>query len=490
VSRVGATLGACRPSATSRAGALLVVVVTLATGAWFYPWPSLTQDETLLLVYPDLVNRGRWPNRDFFTPYGPGTFWPLSALYRVGGGPSVLLERTAGLTYHVLIALAVWMLARRRGQGIAVFAGCAAGCIASGLQLVAYAWLLAICCLLWAVVAGSHRRYAASGALFSLACTVRPDMLVVAAVVGLCLVWGQGIARRFMAGAALGLLPLILHVSVVGTALGRNVFLDRVGLGTRLPLSSRALDLQLALVVITACSLLLVVVALRRRDRLDTAVALLSMGILPQAIQRLDRVHLLFVAVAVVPLGLAVLLDVIRRRLNVEVPGLGARGLVAVSVIVALLGGGLAWTGPSGYPVRVGDRTMYAASSSVAAQLAQVGGVLRELQPTDGSILVGTTDNSRFGITPTYLYFLIPDRVPDAYYLEMAPGVSEREGSRLLGDFRGARTLVLWPADAAFSRRLYPYLPPGSTRVNEYVRKHFSLVDTVSGFEIYRRDGN
>lgn len=66
-----------------------VLVAAAACAGWSFAWPTTTQVEFSLLIYPDLINQSRLTNADFFTPYGPGTYWPLSILYEVTGGPSV-----------------------------------------------------------------------------------------------------------------------------------------------------------------------------------------------------------------------------------------------------------------------------------------------------------------------------------------------------------------------------------------------------------------
>src|SRR6476620_7054704 len=90
---------------------LLVALVAATAGLFALRAPTFTEDEYSLLIYADLIGRGRVPNRDFFTPYGPGTLWPITVANHVVGHASVIAERMVGLGYHVALAVGVWRLA-------------------------------------------------------------------------------------------------------------------------------------------------------------------------------------------------------------------------------------------------------------------------------------------------------------------------------------------------------------------------------------------
>ena len=161
------------------ADSALVVAVTVAASAWAFCWPTTTQDEFSLMIYPDLMTHGLVPNRDFFTPYGPGTYWPLAAVFAVTGGPSVIAVRCVGLAYHVLLALAIRSAVRRSGREAAVAAGALAGMLAAGLLLIPYGWLLALAAMMASLGAADRSRWGLAGALGALAVTTRPEFLVV-----------------------------------------------------------------------------------------------------------------------------------------------------------------------------------------------------------------------------------------------------------------------------------------------------------------------
>lgn len=482
--------GRARPAAfQSVVDAVMVAAVTVAASAWALYRPTMSMDELALLIYPDLVNAGRLPNQDFFTPYGPGTFWPLAVVYEIAGGPSVQTERLVGLAYHVLLALAVAALCRRRGRWISVGAGALAGLLAGGLMLPAYGWLLGLAAVMWSVVAGQDRRWFTAGVLSAVACTARPELL--AAVVAVAVTqWPRGRdLLRLASGFVVGLLPLLVHVTLVGGDLARNVLLDRLGQRTGLPFPPRTADLALAYAVLGLCVALLIYFAVSRRSRYEATLAALSVVILPQALQRADRVHLLFVAVVVVPLAAAGLCEAYRNRGTLELTGTFGAWACAGSCLLLVVSGAVLWAvAPRAVVLRIDERSMYVASEEIARDLRSItDAVVRETESGE-SMLIGTTDSSLPAVTPTYFYFLLPQYMPDAYYLELAPGMSERAGSRLIEDYRAAEVLVLSRFGREQSSAAFPFLEPGADIVNRYVRDHFCHRASVAEFvEIYRR---
>ncbi len=97
-------------------GGFFIALVAISMSWWALSWPTTTQDEFSLLIYPDLILNGRAPNEDFFSPYGPGAYLPLALTYAIFGNADVQLSRSVGMAYHVLLAFGVWNLTRRLGR--------------------------------------------------------------------------------------------------------------------------------------------------------------------------------------------------------------------------------------------------------------------------------------------------------------------------------------------------------------------------------------
>jgi hypothetical protein len=461
---------------------LLVALATISVSAFAWFWPSTTVDEISLLVYGDVVGGGRVPNRDFFTPYGPGSYWPLAGLNWLFSGPSVALERGLALSYHVAVALAVWSLCRRFGRMAALVAGGLSGILTAGLLLVAYPWLLAAAATTWACSAAIGRRWALAGFLAAIGCTVRPEFLIVAGPTLAILLPSWGTARRLALGILVGGAGLWWHLAVAGGDMIQNVFVARLNGDNRLPLPPDSPVLTAALAGLVVATLFLVVRAAVLRTRPDVATAALVVLLLPQAFQRADRDHFLFVACVLVPVAVAALIpETFRESVGAEAVGR------ASLVLTALLGLMLLAVSPRGDVVHVSGRSLITKSPAASSWVRTVVGEVQRQAPEGERVFVGATDMSRAALSSNYIYYLLPDRVPDAYFLEMAPGISEKAGSGLLSDVRGSDVLVLTHFESAQRRHVVPYVKPGSPEVNDYVQRHFCRVSESFEVRILRR---
>jgi hypothetical protein len=293
--------------------------------------------------------------------------------------------------------------------------------------------------------------------------------------------------RSLLVGLGLGSVPLAFHMLLAGRQLLANVFLDRVGADTRLPVPPQSLVLSLILLALIVASIALCVTAIRHRSRSELATSVLCLAILPQAIQRADIVHLLYVGVVVFPVSIAAVASSVRAGLGVSPSPRVAGALVLVPcAMMMLLGISAAIAVPRPAVVTIDGRTWYTENQASAKQLRGVVSAVRTAA-AGRPFLVGTEDMSRFAITHAYLYYLVPDAVPRAYYLELAPGVTERRGSRLVADLSSVDVLVLGNFPRWKSRELYPYLHRGSQNANRYVSRHFCHVSNAGVLHIYER---
>lgn len=478
-----------RASRQSTSLQVLVVVATATSAcAWSLFAPTATQDEWSLLIYADQINSGQVPNRDFFTPYGPGTFWPISLAFLASPEPSVFSARAVAIFYHAAVALGVWGLCRNAGRTVAVTAGVFSGLLAAGLLAIPYGWMLALSSVLWSIVAAERRRFLLCGALAAWACTVRPEFVVLVIALMCVLIRSKIDLTRASTGFAIAALPLIWHLIAAGSDLVQNVFLDRVTAATRFPFppSSPMLRAQLALVL--AAILVLIVHAATTKRRMEVVRAVLAIGILPQALQRTDSEHIAFVGIAVIPLAVAVVLLRVRGALNNSARHRLSRLAPAMATAVAAASLLMAFVAPRGVILTYHDRKVVMQDEDVARETAAVADAIETVGQTYKSpVLIGTDNMSRAAIIETGYYFLLPEFIPDAYYLELAPGVSERRGSRLADDLEKATVLALSPFSGQRYRFLYPYLPMGDSELNSYVAENFCLVDRSSSLSFYAR---
>lgn len=309
-------------------------------------------DEGTLLVYPEMVQRGAIPYRDFETFYGPANPYLLAAIYKIFG-TKIGVERTVGLIYRAVILLALFGLARRWGTPIATGCMMIGGLLLLPLGVVAYAWLAAMACALCFVSATaaprSEWRCLFGGVLASLAISFRPDAAPAVFLAGGVLLQPLSwrLRTKFILGGAIGLIPFTVLFFVAGPEqVFNNIFLYpvlRSGPSRRIPLSSSdpfLVRLFCAQLFAATINIAAAIFSLRAhptvpRDRVLLSLALLGAGVLPQAWQRLDLHHVLFVAfltIGTLPLSL---FSILSRRTKDRPPiglALGAAATVAVLV--------------------------------------------------------------------------------------------------------------------------------------------------------------
>ncbi|MEY3361678.1 MAG: hypothetical protein RL531_1397 [Actinomycetota bacterium] len=493
-----------------------VVILVLALGVAL-PLRGLMRaqgppmEEGFMLAFPEFVLDGLVPNRDFLHLYGPGSLWALAGTFRVFG-VSLATERWFGLLQQIGIIASIVLLARFWGRTVALTCGLV--CIAlvmPPIGLTALAWDggvalvgLGLVCILEgrrrsrpdAPDDGAAVRWIlAGGILLGLGLTFRLDLVVAAGLGGVTAVWGLGrrARGRLVLGAAIGVAPYLIHLAMAGpVTVFRGMVLDPVVYlrgGRRLPVpppwdrldsvlqrvgvealprwpsmlsTSAQLALWFWLLIATVLLLLAVGAWAVRRDpgrfeaRVLLAVGALSLGLLPQAVQRVDSAHLAWVScvpVAFLPVAIVELLRILRPSMR-----LGRRAAVAAVtaafLVLAVLPHFTArvyydYTAQSfGYrrtavAIRHEGRLFYYGRAEVQgaaeALLARIDAIT---EPGD-RLFVGTSDLRRTPYSDAYLYYMLPDLAPATYFVEMDPGMANREGSRMPDDLASADVVVL-----------------------------------------------
>jgi hypothetical protein len=495
--------------------AIGLLILLLPFSATFQHGGGL-MDEGMLLVYPEMIQRGAIPYRDFETFYGPANPYLLAAVYSVFG-TTIEVERTVGLLYRGLILIALFGLTRRWGTPIATGCLLLSGFLLLPLGVIAYAWLGALACALsfiWAMAGPrSSRECFIGGLLAGLALAFRVDVAPAVALAAGVLLWPLSPAQRlrFAYGAALGLIPFAILFLLVGPEqMFNNIFLYpviRSGPGRRLPLFSaepflvRLFFLQ---VLAAAANIIGAILAVRARpeewrNRVLLALALFGAGVMSQAWQRLDLPHLLFVAflvIGILPLtlfSLASLWSGDRRQVWLAP---GAALLVAAMVCaiasplpecaVAAFREALQTTPTGSVFVQQGQRSFPVGS---AARVVSIGRMLDELERRSKPgerLFVGPADLRRTNYNDTYIYHLMPKLTPATYFLEMNPLSANRPGSRLAADVRSADWLVLnraWD----FWREPNSSTEYASGAPNAVVQEQFDLVGEFGSYLLFRR---
>jgi hypothetical protein len=469
---------------------------------WRAPGPPM--EEGFMLVFPELVLEGEVANRDFLHLYGPGSLWVLAGAFKAFG-TSLATERAIGFLQQIGVAFGVFAVLRPWGRWVAAAGGAmAAVVVVPPIGLTALAWTGGVALglwslnsslgALWAPPESSRRRWMliVGGLLAGGALLYRPD-LVVAIGLSSAVLW-FGLDRpdrtRYAVAMAVGVSPYLVHVAMAGlgnvvTGLvlqpvfdlrgGRHLplppswshfdgFLQRAGQliepSWPLPAPPTPAQLSLWLGLLLAANVALVVAgvkASRRGERGLLALALFSVGLLPQAIQRPDSTHLAWVSC--VPLGLLPAAAV--EGLSWWRPRWSTARIVLVSSAVPVvatlaLAPHFTWATYADYvgrslgldemeagTIRRGDRVFpYGRLDAVAAVNALLDDVEEIGEPGD-TLFVGTGDLRKTPYSEAFLYYLLPEFEPATQYIEMDPGIANADDSGLADELRHADIVIL-----------------------------------------------
>lgn len=494
------------------AACLLVLLIPLSTGFHHGGGPM---DEGTLLVYPEMIQRGAVPYRDFETFYGPGNPYVLAAVY-TAFGTNIGVERTVGLIYRVLILVAIFGITRRWGTAIATGCMLLSGLLMLPMYVIAYAWFGAVACALffvWAMARAEEPwRCLLGGSLAGLAMTFRPDVGPAVLLAALVLIQPlpNSLRLKFALGIAIGLIPFAAVTVVAGLEqVFNNVFLYpviRSGPARRIPFSlAQPFVVRFFLIVALAAVVNVVagILAVRahrtgRRERVLLAFALLGAGVLPQAWQRLDLAHLLFVAFLVIGLLPLSLFSIAVRRGENRRQGWVALGsalvvmfLVSATAPFLLKMNVVAFaealqTAPAGSLfVQRGSRSFPVGPPERVINIGRMLDHLERLSKPGERLFVGPKNLVHPAYNDTFIYHLVPSLRPATYFLEMNPLSANRPGSRLASDVLGADWLVLnreW--DAGGDPK---YATESGVHAAEVVRDHFEFVGGYGSYGLLRR---
>lgn len=477
--------------ASSR-GLLIVASVIVISGISMVRTPLWGHDEAIHLIYPELMAAGRTPNHDFFSPYGPGHFRLLQAIFSLTG-PSLLVERVVGTAYHLAIAVGAMWLVRGKGLPASRFAGLTCAMVFIGFVPVAFAWLGGLALLIWSLALLAHPGRAQitfiAGVLGGLVAFWRPEMAVLL-LSAIPLLWKQGQARQYLGGVVVGLVPLVAHLVANAGGVYHDIFIGRLGVNAQSDLGS--VGVWVWLVLALTCASILFLAERGRTDRVAASAAILGTLMAPQALQRIDNYHATFVACFVLPVGAAFLLDIVQVRSGVRMvtermPNAGVTAEIAMLVVVAALAG--MTLGMPVATVTTRGRSVMVRTED-AAHLRAVIAAVRDTSPSGSRIFIGPQDLSRPDAPDDInivLYHLLPEYLARAYFIDLAPGTSERRGSHLAADVLTADTLILNHNSVEGLHSMFPNLTRGSDEANRAVHNNYCIVRTIGQTQVLRR---
>ncbi|MFM8311931.1 MAG: hypothetical protein ACKOAZ_08520 [Ilumatobacteraceae bacterium] len=465
-------------------------------------------EEGFMLVFPERMLLGDLPNRDFLHLYGPASLHALMAWYQAFG-VHITAERLFGLLQHVALLGALFALARPWGRAAATgTAALGVFYVLAPVGLTAMAWNGGIALAAWSLVAvlrAEHvdrprRLLAASGLLAGLALSFRPDLVVALLAVHW---WAWRRHRQPLAllgGVAAGALPTLVHVAQVGlSAALQGMFVDpvfRLRPGRELPSppSWDRLDGSLQAVaelippwwavphlpapmslfawffVALAAPVALLIVALqtRRRARLASSPAmsrrsvvlmgasLLSIGIVPQALQRPDSAHLGWVTCISIPMLIPAVIEYIGLRNPLrgvrQRAAAATAALMALTLVVAPLFTYRTWLlhvrvgigqVQAPFPVERDGRAFYLGDYAASLDAQMAVDDLSTMAVPGQSLIVGPSDLRRTWYSDVFFYHLLPELEPGTYYIEMDPGLANADDSMLADEMAQADWVLL-----------------------------------------------
>jgi len=188
-------------------------------------------EEGFMLVFPERVLHGDFPNKDFLHLYGPGSLWVLAGWMKVLG-VTLTSERLFALLQQIGVVGGVYWLARAWGRRLALCCALLSLLfIVPPLGLTALAWVGGVALGLLGLgltLAGRRRlarnpalglRFAFLGGLVGAGALLFRLDLVVAVVLGaLAATAGLGAAfkKRYALGLGVGLLAYIVQLATAG----------------------------------------------------------------------------------------------------------------------------------------------------------------------------------------------------------------------------------------------------------------------------------
>jgi 4-amino-4-deoxy-L-arabinose transferase-like glycosyltransferase len=460
-----------------------------------------TMEEAFMIIFPERMTKGDLPNRDFLHLYGPGALHVLMGWY-AAFGHSLESERTFGLLQHLGIIFGLFVLARPWGRiAAAAVAGLSVFYVLTPIGLTAMAWNGGLALCLWSIVfalrarnfAKPRRSLIVAGVLAGLALTYRPDLALALVLVYGWYLWRNPAWRSVAIGTVVGLIPMWVHIALVGPAAAfRGMVIDPVfnlRAGRALPRppswshldgslqaiaelvppwwkvpalsAEKALFLWFFAMLIVPMVLLWVSIRLWRQDHSPRAAALLagalfSIGIAPQALQRPDSTHLTWVTCISFPLLILAVVEVVRTRRPHATTRQQVSAGVAVAMLLTLVVAPLftfryyllhtrvsAGNVQTPFPVSRNERRFYLGDYGPYLASRDVIADLDKLSKPGQTLLVGPSDMRRTWYSDAFFYYLFPELKPATYFIEMDPGLANAPGSRLAGEVAAADWVIL-----------------------------------------------
>jgi hypothetical protein len=472
------------------------------------------QDEGVLLVYPTQLMNGAIPNKSFESVYGPANYLVLEAAYETFG-TTVTVERLVGLGYELLMIGAVFVLVRRRrGVATASFASALPAILQLSIGITAYSWMgaVAIAAVGLALMDKVLRKpewastedkayLVLAGVLLGLSISYRLDFVLgVGLVTVVLLIFRRQTFYWVMPGIVLGLIPQITNMVEAGVAnvlrgeLWQPVFVFESG--RKLPLTYTG-DFVIFLFTAIFCLVALAAtgayaISKGKRDWdhiFLLIVGLFDLGLLSEAFERTDAVHIAFATGFILGSFFLINLPTLHfwgSSLRVMLPVVIFFVLLMNHFYGSTLRDDASASSETSYTVSNEGRSVLVADTYDQSALQAVVHELDTKSSPGERLFVGPSDLRRTNYNDTYLYFLFPKLKPGSFYLEMEPDVANAPNSGLARQISHCQFLIL--------TSLYnDWYEPNTSIVyrsraaNKIISKDFELLGTWGSWSVLER---
>jgi hypothetical protein len=354
---------------------------------------------------------------------------------------------------------------------------------------------------------GSRWLLPIAGALLTASLLMRYDFLpaVILGPLPVLLILTPADRRRFLVGAALGLVPFVVHLALVGPNdfwRSARIALQVHGHPARPPFASDTAELVTLYVVGTVLALGAGLL-LERRARRDPEACvligggLLAIGLLPFAVTKPDEPHLLIAALgilALLPVTATVLIrgDVLRRP--TPPPG-RAFALGAVLLVVFLAAADairvpvyhqiqalVLGRRPVTYDVTNRGRSYPLADPQTAHDVQVMMSAVDGLARPGDSVFVGPQDLRTAGTADVFIYFLLDQLRPASYFIAVDPHTINRPRNGFVRELNRADFLILTTREVRFSAA-----DAGPDTPNQIVASRFCVRAESGAYRLYQR---
>ena len=467
----------------------------------------MAQDEGILLAYPDLILRGFEPYKDFSAIYTPGSFYVIALAFKVFGH-TIIVERLVGFFYWYLMAGSIYLIGSRFSRSIGLVTTLPIFLVMKIYPVGAYSMIGALGLTFTALMLSfrsltassscSARKYLPflSGLLGGFALWFRQDVGVITIAALFFVYLSKKLDRMLLAlsGIATSLIGLIIFLYQAGIEISiHNLVIDvlRNAPGRKLPIFFG--PVLITLFILIAGNIGIAAVSYRKKFQngqaeLVLGIAIITLGLLPSALQRTDRWHVYYVGAPVFSLSIISIFIMVH---NLEKLDLLEKFIKLTGIPIflsAFIWIGLNYSKTKIDPIKIqsGERWIYYSHSHSANDLQRLINKTNTIGRSGNKLFIGPDDLRFTNENDSYLYFMFPNFIPSTRYIEMNPGVTNRPDSGLTEQIKNADLVILTSKHDQWHEPNASMIP-GSSMPNLELRKSFCLYQRFGYWQLMKR---